>query len=71
LLKLTNLVIKDRYNLILVIVNKLVKYLYIIVYKEIFIVEQLRYIVLNRLIQYYNILKELTSNRDKLFISNY
>jgi len=45
--KSTNLATKDKYNLILIIVNKLIKYLYIIVYKEKFIVEQLRYIVLN------------------------
>jgi len=71
LLKSTNLATKNRYNLILIIVNKLTKYLYIIVYKEKFIIEQLKYIILNRLIQYYNIFKKLTSNRDKLFIFNY
>jgi len=69
--KLTNLAIKDKYNLILIIVNKLIKYLYIIACKKKFIIEQLKYIVLNRLIQYYNILKRLVSNRDKLFIFNY
>jgi len=71
LLKSTNLATKDRYNLILIIIDKLVKYLYIIIYTKKFIVEQLKYIILNRLIQYYNILKELTSNKDKLFTSNY
>ncbi len=69
--KSTNLVTKNRYNLILIIINKFIKYLYIIIYKEKFIVEQLKYIILNRLIQYYNIFKELISNRDKLFIFNY
>jgi len=71
LLKSTNLATKDRYNLILIIVDKFIKYLYIIVCKEKFIVEQLKYILLNRLIQYYNIFKRLISNRDKLFIFNY
>ena len=71
MLKLTNLITKDKYNLILVIVNKFIKYLYIIVYKEKFIAKQLKYIILNRLIQYYNIFKKLISNRDKLFTSNY
>jgi len=71
LLKSTNLATKDRYNLILIIIDKLVKYLYIIIYTKKFIVEQLKYIILNRLIQYYNILKELISNKDKLFTSNY
>ena len=52
-------------------INKFIKYLYIIACKKKFTIEQLKYIVLNQLIQYYNILKELTSNRDKLFTSNY
>ena len=39
LFKSTNLTIKNRYNLMLIIVNKLIKYLYIIVYKEKFIVK--------------------------------
>jgi len=69
--KSTNLAIENRYNSILIIVNKLIKYLYIIVYKEKFIAEQLKYIILNRFIKYYNIFKKLISNRDKLFMSNY
>ncbi len=52
-------------------VNKLIKYLYIIVCKKKFNAKQLKYIILNRLIQYHDILKRLTSNRDKLFTSNY
>jgi hypothetical protein len=71
LLKLTNLAIKDKYDSILVIINKLIKYLYIIACKEKFIAKQLEYIVLNQLIRYYNILKELINNKDKLFTSNY
>jgi hypothetical protein len=71
LLRLTNLAIKDKYNSILIIIDKLIKYLYIIACKEKFIAKQLKYIVLNWLIQYYNILKELASNKDKLFTSNY
>ncbi len=47
LLKSTNLVIKDKYNLILVMINKLIKYLYIIACKEKFTTKQLKYIVLN------------------------
>ena len=52
-------------------INKLIKYSHIIACKKKFIVEQLKYIVFNRLIQYHNILKELISNKDKLFTSNY
>jgi len=71
LFKSTNLVTKDKYNLILIIIDKLIKYLYIIACKEKFTIKQLKYIVLNRLIQYYNIFKELISNRNELFTFNY
>ncbi len=52
-------------------VDKLTKYSHIIACKEKFIAEQLEYIVLNRLIWYHDILKGLTSDKDKLFTSNY
>jgi len=71
LLKSTNLIIEDKYNLILIMINKFIKYLYIIACKEKFIIEQLKYIVLNQIIQYYNIFKELINDKDKLFTSNY
>ena len=71
LLKLTNLAIKNKYNSILIMIDKFIKYLHIIACKEKFIVEQLRYIVLNRLIRYHDIFKGLTSDRDKLFTFNY
>jgi len=45
--KLTNLTIRNKYNLILIIINKLIKYLYIIICKKKFIVKQLKYIILN------------------------
>jgi len=61
----------NRYNSILVIIDKLTKYLYIIAYTEKFNAEQLRYIILDRLIQYHNIPKGLISDRDKLFTFNY
>ncbi len=52
-------------------IDKLIKYLYIIACKEKFIAKQLEYIMLNRFIRYYDIFKGLTSDRDKLFTSNY
>jgi hypothetical protein len=69
--KSTNPATGDRYDSILIIIDKLIKYSHIIACKEKFIAEQLRYIVLNRLIRYHDILKELISDRDKLFTSNY
>ena len=71
LLKSTNLATRNKYNSILVMIDKLIKYSHIIACKEKFIAKQLEYIVLNRLIRYHDILKGLTSNRDKLFTSNY
>ena len=71
MLKSTNLALKNKYNSILIIVDKFIKYLHIIVCKEKFIAKQLEYIVLNRLIKYYNIFKELTNDKDKLFTFNY
>ena len=52
-------------------IDKLIKYLYIIACKKKFIAKQLKYIVLNRLIRYYNIFKELINNKDKFLTSNY
>ncbi len=69
--KSTNLTIGDKYNLILIMINKLIKYSHIIACKEKFIAKQLRYIILNRLIQYHNIFKELINDKNKLFTSNY
>jgi len=62
-----NLATKNKYNSILIIINKLIKYLYIIVCKKKFITKQLRYIVLNQLIRCYNISKKLINNELDLF----
>jgi len=69
--KSTNLATEDRYDSILIIIDKLIKYSHIIACKEKFTAEQLRYIVLNRLIRYHDIFKRIISDRDKLFTSNY
>ena len=52
-------------------IDKFIKYSHIIACTKKFTAKQLGYIVLNRLIRYHNILKALTSDRDKLFTSNY
>ena len=59
------------YNGILVIVDRLTKYLYFIPYNESCTTEQLVHIVLDRLIRYYGIPEQFITDRDKLFISNY
>ena len=52
-------------------IDRLIKYCHIILFKETYNVEQLRYIVLNRLIRYQRISKEFINDKDKLFIFNY
>ena len=62
---------KIKYDAILVMVDRLTKYSHIIPFKELFNTEQLGFIVLDRLIRYHGIPEGLTSDRDKLFTSNY
>jgi len=69
--KSTNLATEDKYDSILVMVDKLTKYSHIIACKDKFTIEQLEYIVLDQLIRYHDIPKGLISDRDKLFTSNY
>jgi hypothetical protein len=59
------------YNLILVIINRLIKYAYFIFYKEGLTIEELIYIFNKNIIANYGILKEIINNKDKLFISNF
>ena len=69
--QLVDPVINDKYDLIIVIINKLTKYTIIILYKETYDASQLRFILLDRLIRDYNILELITLDRDKLFTLNY
>lgn len=62
---------KEEYDAILVIVDRLTKYSHIIAFKEKYTAEQLGHIVMDRLIRYHGIPKGITSDRDKLFTSNY
>ena len=59
------------YDSILMIVDKLIKYSHLIPFKESYSADQLEFIVLNRLIRYHDISEGITSDRDKLFTSNY
>ena len=71
LLKSGKLVTEVTYNNILIMIDKLIKYSHLIWFKESYSADQLEFIVLNRLIQYHDILKEVTSDRNKFFTSNY
>ena len=71
LLKLIDFIIKKKYNSILIIINKFIKYFHIILFKKQYNAEQLKFIILNRFIQYYKISKTITSDINKLFTFNY
>ena len=64
-------VIEELYDNILMIIDRLIKYNHLISFNEKYSADQLKFIVLNKLIRYHDILKEITSDRDKLFTSNY
>ena len=61
---------EKTYDAILVMINRLIKYCHIIFFKKTYNVEQLKYIVLNRLIRYQKISKKFINDKDKLFTSN-
>jgi hypothetical protein len=59
------------YDLILIVINRLIKYVYFIFYKEESTAEDLIYAFNRNVIANYDILEEIISNRDKLFISKF
>jgi hypothetical protein len=69
LLLLYDLIIRIKYDFILVITDRLTKYIYIILYLEANIIEDLVYAFLRVVIINYNTLEEMISDRNKLFIS--
>jgi hypothetical protein len=68
LLLLQDLIIRIKYDFILVITDRLIKYTYIILYLEASIIENLAYIFLRVIVANYNALEEIISDRDKFFI---
>jgi len=71
LLKSRDLVTKDVFNSIMVIIDKLTKYAIMIPYKETYKADQLGHILLDRLIRDHGIPESITSDRDRLFTSYY
>ena len=67
--KLRNSTIDVTYDSILVIVDRFIKYSHIILFDELYIAKQLKFVVLNKLIHYHDISRGITSDRDKLFTS--
>ena len=62
---------EEAYDAILVMIDRLTKYCHIILFKEAYNVEQLKYIVMNKLIRYQKISRKLINDRDKFFTFNY
>jgi hypothetical protein len=65
------LIIEVIFDSILVIIDKLTKYEYFILYKESLLAEELVYAFNKYIIENYEISKEIISNRDKLFTSRF
>jgi hypothetical protein len=63
-----DLITKVKYDFILVITDKLIKYTYIILYLEASTAEDLVYIFLRVVIANYSALEEMISDRNKFFI---
>ena len=68
LLKLIDLLVREEYDVILVIIDWFTKYSYLIPFKKKYTAEQLRFAILDRLIRYYGILEVIINNRDKLLL---
>jgi hypothetical protein len=71
LLLFIELIIEVVFDLILIVIDRLIKYEYFILYKESLSVEKLVYAFNKYIIKNYGILKKIISNRDKLFISRF
>ena len=71
LLKSENVSTEVKYDNILVVVDKLIKYVYLILCKKDFIVKQTTYVILDRVIRYYGILENIILDRNKIFRSNF
>ena len=71
LLALKDLTTKVTYNAILVVVDRFIKQAEYILFRNDYTAVDLAYIIHNRIIRHYGILKLIISDRDKLFTSNF
>ena len=58
LFKLKNLIIEKTYNSILMIVDQLIKYTHLILFKKMYTTKQLKFVIMNKSIRYHDIVKE-------------
>jgi hypothetical protein len=66
-----DLITRIEYNFILVVTDKLIKYIYIILYLEANTAKNLVYIFLRMVVANYSALEKIISDRDKFFISRF
>jgi hypothetical protein len=66
-----DLITRIKYNFILVITNRLTKYIYIILYLKANTAENLAYVFLRVIVTNYSAPKEMISDKNKLFISRF
>jgi hypothetical protein len=64
-------IIEVVFDSILIIINRLTKYGYFILYKESLLVKELAYTFNKHIIENYRISKEIISDKDKLFTSRF
>ena len=62
---------KVIYNSIFIIIERLIKYFIYILYKESNTIKELAFTFLKEIIANHGVLKEIISDRDKLFISKF
>ena len=59
------------YDFIMIMINRLTKNVHMIAFKKSYLTKQLKYIVLNRLIQYHEMSEAYINDRDKFITLNY
>ena len=64
---LKELITEVEYNSILVIIDRLIKYMYILLYKEVSNAKELAYTFIRTIVTNYKVLEEIILDRDKLF----
>ena len=64
----TDLIIGIKYNIIIIIINKFIKYVYFILWKTIATIEDIVYKILKVIIINYNMPNEIILNKNKIFI---
>ena len=69
--KSKNIITDIKYDSILIVVNKFTKYAHLIPYNEKYMTKQRAWIILDRVIQHHRIPESITSDKDKIFISNF